>query len=1306
MNVTVTLLPVGFTERLALTLVHFLWQGALVALAAAMLEGIVRLRMPSSRYALNVAALFALAACPLVTFAWLGEGGPVAIAPEQIAEYASQVAPADLEIGGNNRQIHVSEGLVGVSTTPTIGQSWMDWGKYWIVLCWSAGVGILACRLLLGWVWLQRLERGYERVPEAVLQQAQRLCAQLKLRVPPIYASRRVVEAIAFGLFRPTILLPLSWLTELTPEMLEAILAHELAHLVRWDLWIMMVQRVVEMLLFYHPAVWWVSRRLRLEREFCCDEIAVALTQNRLGYARTLEQVGRLTLAPTNSNLAVAVGGSQMNLLRRVQLVLNQNPARASNLHWLLPVLVLALLLGAWRVCLYAPAPVLNAAEIDGSASAPASDVTITVVDTDDKPVPGAELRIFLSHYRKEEKLRRTDAKGEVQLPASWMSAEAGSVFVVADNERLGWCGPAWKIQGKEPRNRIRLLPLTHTLRGRLTDSDGKPLVNVNILVTQMYEESNLSISFYETAFTVAHLNATTNADGEYVIRVPEGTSGWLKPRHDDWMPKTIRWKADQTNLGTVSLGQGGRIEGRIVESRTGQPVAGAFVGAQAYVPDTDTGGYGASKSDEAGNYRIGGLKPGAYNVLFTAPGDREKLVAPAIESVQVETLKPAHANLQASEGKLVTGKVVESQTGRALARTHVGYYGTARPRSGAACLMVLTDEAGSFQFIVPPGDSYFYVADGRRQSSADSTSTIEVPGDRDPQPITLKAGPPWDETGVRRSYGKDRVKEILSDPAYRLKGALHAKDSRPVTKVELRMVYSGNNRTYMHMSVSGASFDHQFWKHDAGRKAYFLVDAVGFAPTRSPELVIQQSIEPMTIELTPAVYVPVRGRVLDLTGTPVGGARVRAGSILIGNEKQFPVGVEATTDENGRFELRRLRQGERIYVSVDKAGTSGAESSAITVDKPTPVDLPDMRVGPPDQVLRGQVIDNLDGHPVPGVKLIVAGKATQETTTDKDGRFEFSHLPTGDFELTPSAAGYRSWQHRCRAGQTNMVVDLYPLPLPNKDDYEVKVDLRSRDGKPVANCKFWLLNPKDNQPIWSTSFTGNRYQANLADDWRRIHSARFALILAPEGYVQPAPVWFDVRKDLPPLVVDLEPAAPVRMRGRVVNEQGAPVIGANVGFSRTLLGNTADEPWRWLDHGEKTPVTDKDGRFEISGLQPGSKVAVYINAPGCAGVRSPSIAVLKEKNVELPEMLLKKSKRDLVGKVLNDKSEPVAGASVRIFDFDHAETTTDSEGRFLLRGVPETETFAVVASAPEYERNFREVKSGDKEVTIQFTND
>jgi antitoxin component YwqK of YwqJK toxin-antitoxin module len=143
-------------------------------------------------------------------------------------------------------------------------------------------------------------------------------------------------------------LLPLSWLTDMPPDALEAVIAHELAHIRRWDVWANLLQRLVETLLFYHPAVWWLSRRLSLEREMCADELAVAATKQRVVYAEALELIGGKRLNETAGQLAAAMGGKEMMLLHRVRNVLGFAPSRETTRWW--PVGLLALLVPAGLV--------------------------------------------------------------------------------------------------------------------------------------------------------------------------------------------------------------------------------------------------------------------------------------------------------------------------------------------------------------------------------------------------------------------------------------------------------------------------------------------------------------------------------------------------------------------------------------------------------------------------------------------------------------------------------------------------------------------------------------------------------------------------------------------------------------------------------------------------------------------------------------------------------------------------------------------------------------------------------------------
>jgi outer membrane protein TolC len=129
------------------------------------------------------------------------------------------------------------------------------------------------------------------------------------------------------------VLLPASWISELPSEVLEAVIAHELAHLRRWDLPINFTQRVVETLLFFHPAVWWCSRRLRIEREMCCDELAQAAIGNRVVYAKALAYLAHQQCSSIEPLLAAGIGGKKMVLLERICNVLGVVRGRHGRLY-------------------------------------------------------------------------------------------------------------------------------------------------------------------------------------------------------------------------------------------------------------------------------------------------------------------------------------------------------------------------------------------------------------------------------------------------------------------------------------------------------------------------------------------------------------------------------------------------------------------------------------------------------------------------------------------------------------------------------------------------------------------------------------------------------------------------------------------------------------------------------------------------------------------------------------------------------------------------------------------------------------
>jgi beta-lactamase regulating signal transducer with metallopeptidase domain len=264
-------------------LLHFVWQGAVLALVLCAL--LSRLRSPQARYASAVCALIAMLVVPFVTFAIL-KRSPESVRQFPIGGFA--------EIGNALEAVPSSAATIRDPlpfsfATHTVSIDWMSYA----VLAWFAGVYMFSLRTLGGWMLLMRLRR---QRAEPIAGDLLKTCLALQRRLGVARAVRYVCSRVAespavFGCLRPVVVLPLAALTGLSPWQVEAIIAHELAHIKRWDLLVNAFQIATETLLFYHPAVWWVNRVIRNEREHCCDDIAVEACGNAHDYARALAQL-------------------------------------------------------------------------------------------------------------------------------------------------------------------------------------------------------------------------------------------------------------------------------------------------------------------------------------------------------------------------------------------------------------------------------------------------------------------------------------------------------------------------------------------------------------------------------------------------------------------------------------------------------------------------------------------------------------------------------------------------------------------------------------------------------------------------------------------------------------------------------------------------------------------------------------------------------------------------------------------------------------------------------------------------------
>ncbi len=307
------LIDQGMTQALAWALVHFVWQGALIGLAALAALRLFRFA-PPTRYAIGVFALAAMAAAPVVTFGLLAGPTPLPVQPDA-GRGSALAAPLRAEAVDALLPEEPS-GLVGESSATAVVEGATSFAPV-VLGIWLVGVIVLSFRLFGGWFVARRLTRRAVRPARAELQSlAQQIAGRLALdRVVKILESSAVAVPMLVGWLRPVVLIPASALSGLSPTQVEALLAHELAHIRRHDYLVNLLQSVVETLLFYHPAVWWVSREVCREREHCCDDLAVGVC-DRLEYVTALANLAAMTAVPRPA--LAATDGSLVARVRRL----------------------------------------------------------------------------------------------------------------------------------------------------------------------------------------------------------------------------------------------------------------------------------------------------------------------------------------------------------------------------------------------------------------------------------------------------------------------------------------------------------------------------------------------------------------------------------------------------------------------------------------------------------------------------------------------------------------------------------------------------------------------------------------------------------------------------------------------------------------------------------------------------------------------------------------------------------------------------------------------------------------------------
>ena len=309
MSQLITFFDDQLVNALGWTFIHTLWQGCLIVLIMIFVLQRIPAKQAVKRYTIATASMLSILVAAVATFVLLY------FEPGKMAATAASTGPATV--------IHTT--AEGVSLI-----QWLSGYLPALVVIWIGGVALLSLRLVFGMTYIFHLKRSASDLTYSLGDKARKIAKNMRYSRPLLVAESALVKIpVVVGHLKPMILFPIGAINQLTTEETEAVLAHEIAHLVRNDFIHNLIQSAIEVIFYYHPAVWWISAVVRAERENCCDDLAIQVCGSSLTYARALVRLQEV--GGSSPALALPFSGSKHHLLDRVKRILNQ-PQNKSNL--------------------------------------------------------------------------------------------------------------------------------------------------------------------------------------------------------------------------------------------------------------------------------------------------------------------------------------------------------------------------------------------------------------------------------------------------------------------------------------------------------------------------------------------------------------------------------------------------------------------------------------------------------------------------------------------------------------------------------------------------------------------------------------------------------------------------------------------------------------------------------------------------------------------------------------------------------------------------------------------------------------
>jgi TonB family protein len=632
----------ALVRALGWTLLHFCWQGAAVAALLWCVLALLPVRMPRARYAAASLALALMVALPLATFARLAE--KEVRASRELRALPMVMTPAIVvDAGAGDKREPMRLRIARA----------LDDSAPWVPAVWLAGVVVFLARLNLGLIVARRMRSAVTEPAQDGLRES---FARLRERLGVTRAVRLVQSAMVeaptvIGWLRPVVLIPVGCLTGLSIAQIEAVLAHELAHIRRHDYLVSVLQSVVEALLFYHPAVWWVSRQMRRERESCCDDVAVKVSGDRISYARALSWLEEHRAA--TPDMVLGANGGVLTMRIRRLLGLKENAAVSRGVAMALLAGVVA---GAvWYAGAVARAQSSQAQpKAAAQETAPASASSATAAPSAAAAAPqheaaqGERPKALESdpEFRDltpEEQQRLRERVARLDAMSAVMQVRADEAARRAQEVTAKLNSPEFKKQMADAMAaaaRVNSPEFRKQYEDAQRAAQDTSNVKVQAMISRLYsEEYQKAIAQAEAA--AARVNAPELQEKLYAsMKAAEEANLFLfKGRQSQPLAQSSA-AAAPARAGAAQ--GGGAISGTIVD-----PTGALVPRAQVAATNTDTGVQVKVLTDNTGKYSLSPLPAGPYNVEVIARGFQRLLQ----ENVQVGAGKQAELDEKLTAG-------------------------------------------------------------------------------------------------------------------------------------------------------------------------------------------------------------------------------------------------------------------------------------------------------------------------------------------------------------------------------------------------------------------------------------------------------------------------------------------------------------------------------------------------------------------------------------------------------------------------------------------------------------------------------